>query len=1015
MKPMKLTINAFGAYATTQILEFDKLGNNGLYLITGDTGAGKTTIFDAISFALYGLASGAKFSKDKARSGGRNDYSSLRSDYISSDDSKVKTYVELDFSYRNKCYTVTRTIKKSGQDAILTIPDSLPISGQERVTQKITEIIGLDREQFAQIIMIAQNDFLRLLRSGTDERLPILRKIFKTEALRDFQERLKTRRKEENDKRILILADFERYQVDPYQREAKFTEWEAEISEGKTQLTTMENQLASYDKIKQALAAKMTTAKDLANKFTALSNLQQEQETHKSKAIEIENLKVRSQRGEVALRQVKPLADEAAKTAATYVSAQTALQAAIDQEAAVKTELESASKSLKSLPPIAETVQALEQTTNLYTAATAKHKILSALHSTHSDISDKQKRLAQVTTKLQSAQEMLAKLPPIADRQSNLDKLKIQGENLKTKLTSLAAHHNDLTDITNKKTQLTQAQNEFETICASFRELDTRYQNLHESFLRNQAGSLAAKLKPGDPCPVCGSTSHPAPATVSGTAVTEAELKKASDARTQLSDRRETAASKCSSLTAEINASSASLARSLNSLMGRETAFEEIQQIGKATKESLINLRSQIETEEKALANIKAQAEEATNTEKELVPVASALRGEIDTLSKRFLADFNEISRSLTWDAASKDLPDMLSKAKAEESELSQLTKQMKKSLAELENNWATATERRNKAENEFSSAKALSRERAINEQQQLRTRHEVKNTYESAIKAKGFADETEYLQALITESEIKQLNQQVDDYKKKGSELERDIARLQTETANQVAPNIDEIKTNLADATAKSQELMQKQQENLIAVNKIETALKALRAADTKLKKAEEICANLNQLSETASGRIIDFETYALQAYFERVIAAANLRLKIMSQNQFQLHRKAESKQRTGLELEVMDYHTGRTRPASNLSGGESFIASLSLALGLSDIVQQTSGGIQLDTMFIDEGFGSLDTEKLELAIRTLSDLAGKERIIGIVSHVTELRDRIEKQVQVKKTTAGSQILLRL
>jgi len=220
MKPLKLTMSAFGSYADVQEVDFTRLGAVGLYLITGETGSGKTTIFDAISFALFGKASGTA----------RDDYSMLRSDFAAE---RAKTFVELDFVSGSGHYSISRTIKKTGQDVVLILPDGTSISGDRNIKPKITEITGLDRDQFAQIVMIAQNDFLRFLQSNTDERLKILRRIFGTEALRQFQERLKSLVKQESDNRALLLHDFERHGVDVYKRHGIFAEWESQIESDK--------------------------------------------------------------------------------------------------------------------------------------------------------------------------------------------------------------------------------------------------------------------------------------------------------------------------------------------------------------------------------------------------------------------------------------------------------------------------------------------------------------------------------------------------------------------------------------------------------------------------------------------------------------------------------------------------------------------------------------------------------------------------------------------------------------
>ncbi|MDR0272549.1 MAG: SMC family ATPase, partial [Clostridiales bacterium] len=265
------------------------------------------------------------------------------------------------------------------------------------------------------------------------------------------------------------------------------------------------------------------------------------------------------------------------------------------------------------------------------------------------------------------------------------------------------------------------------------------------------------------------------------------------------------------------------------------------------------------------------------------------------------------------------------------------------------------------------------------------------------------------------SENELAKIKKQISDYEKNGEQLTRDISRLEKETADKEQPDITRLQAETETATAESKTLSEKRDEITGRLSKIESALKELRRTDLEFDKSEKTYAAVKQLAETANGKL-DFETYAQMAYFERVLRAANIRLKVMSRNRYTLLRKTTSddgRKRSGLEMEVLDAYTGKARSANSLSGGESFMASLSLALGLSDVVQQNAGGIRLDAMFIDEGFGTLDPDVLELAVRTLSEMAGANRIIGIISHVTELRERIDKQVQVEKTSAGSKICL--
>jgi exonuclease SbcC len=864
MKTQKLTMSAFGSYADTQTIDFTELGASGLYLITGETGSGKTTIFDAISFALFGRASGS----------GRDEYQMMRSDFA---DEKAKTYVELDFLCGDNRYFIKRLIRKTGQDVELRLPDGSAVSGDRNIKPKITEIIGLDRDQFAQIVMIAQNDFLRFLQNGTDERLKILRRIFGTEALKQFQERLKARVKRESEKRDLIIHDFERYQVDVYRREEQFTEWEAQIEAGKGELAEADKKLAEYDKSKQALAASLAVATELSRKFTDLAAFRVALKEHKDKTDEITMLRERTARGETALRKVKPLADGATKAMTDHKTASDSLSNAKKQEVAAIAEVTAAAKVIAELPPLAEAQTALEQLVKQWEQSSEKMK----------------------------------------------------------KLKTLQVSHNEITD---KQAELSKLQADYESLAADFAAVISKYEAIDSAFLSAQAGIIAQKLVSGKPCPVCGSTEHPAPAELADKEVSEDARKKAKKAADTARDKRDAKSSECGNL----------------------------------------------------------------NTS-------------IATLIDRFRSDFSEYVPEPQWETSAVELSEILEKTRAENAELTSRKGAKEKVLAELSASWETANERKTNAESAHSSAVTLVAERTANEQKLFELHKETQARFADVLREHGFTDESDFTARLITEDELTANNRRLSDYEKKGEQLSRDIKRLEEETTDKEQPDLARLQTESEAANNESKALTEKRDGIKSRLDKTETALIELRRAAADFEKVEKAYAAVKQLADTANGKL-DFETYAQMAYFERVLRAANMRLKLMSQNRYTLLRKAESgdkRSKTGLEIEVLDSYTGKARSANSLSGGESFMASLSLALGLSDVVQQSAGGVHLDAMFIDEGFGSLDAEVLELAVRTLSEMAGVGRIIGIISHVAELRERIDKQIQVEKTPAGSKINL--
>ena len=872
MKPLKLMINAFGSYAACQIIDFSALGTNGLYLITGETGSGKTTIFDAVSFALFGKASGSS----------RGDYSMLRSDFA---DEKDRTCVELDFVSGSASYNIKRIIKKTGtscgQEVSLLLPDGTSVSGDRNVKSKIDEIIGLDREQFSQIVMIAQNDFLRFLQSGTDDRLKILRRIFGTGKLKHFQEQLKIRAKQENEKRDLIVRDFNRYGVDIYKREEQFSQWDSQIKADKYKLAEIDKNIDQYDKIKKDLAVKLAGAEELSGKLNDLVSCRGLFKEHEEKAGENEKRKIKAALGEKALRKVKPFSDEAARTADSHAALFSAMESAKKQEISAFMELGQAEKILKELPVLSEAQAAFADLFKRCDASVERHK----------------------------------------------------------KLTGFLK---DAEIIDKKEAALSAMQSEFEKYNTVFFNEDNKYKSLEEIFFRSQAGIIAKKLSDGEPCPVCGSLIHPNPAVISGENingdVTETELNKAKE-------RRDSAHKRC---------------------------------------------------EEKSLE-------------------CKGISAETAALKERFTGDLSEFASFAHYDAAKTELLKLLEQTYEEKENLIAEKSTAEKSLAELAGNWESAVKKKTDAESVYKSAQTLSAERGANEQEAAKLRAAALDGYKKALVSNNFSGETDYINALVTEDELSDITKELAAYDKNGELLIREINRLEKETSGKEKPDLEKLKTEAESANNEASELMKKREEIKSRLDKTESMLTELRQASVDFVKADKSCAAVKQLSDTANGKL-DFETYAQLAYFEYVLMAANQRLKAMSQNRYTLLRKKDSgdgRVKTGLEIEAFDAYTGKARSAGSLSGGESFMASLSLALGLSDVVQQSAGGIRLDAMFIDEGFGTLDTETLDVAIKTLSEMAGSNRIIGIISHVNELRERVDKQIRIEKTTRGSRVIM--
>jgi exonuclease SbcC len=1015
MKPLQLTLSAFGSYAGEESLNFTELGENGLYLITGETGSGKTTIFDAISYALFGKASGSA----------RNSYKMLRSDYAAG---RAKTWVELAFSSGGNIYRIRREIiphiarkteEVSYTDSVsLTLPEGTVLDRSRDVDEKIQAVVGLDRDQFAQIVMIAQNDFLRFLQSGTDDRVKILRHIFGTGSLKFFQENLKTRAREKDEERKAVLRDFEKYAVDPYKREEQFAEWEQQIKADKSAIEEADEKLKANEESSKTLTAQIAVAEGIIKAFADLAIQRKALETHTAKQDEMNAVGKRRGRGETALRKVKPYAEKADEAQQAFTAAGADLEKAKTAASAAELIAATAKKTLAELPSVDATQEALDKLRVHWEQTEAKLKKLIELNDDYNGITRKQSELGALSAELAEIEKTILALPSVSDAQTAFEKLKLECASLTEKQTALNKLRGDFTAISAKRSELAQAQAEFTTLAEQYNTAKAKYDESYELFLRSQAGMLAATLEAGQPCPVCGATEHPAPAVLSGEEISESKLNKLNTSADKAKKQLDNQAEACASLKAETTTRAErffSDAAQWFAAISLETAGVLLADAIGQTGQSAAAMTANKDAGEKALSELILQTENSSRRKEKIAPQCTAISAELATQTARFLKDFREFYPHVAEDTAGAILTAALAETQAHSAELTARKNADELALAALKKKREAATQAQTDSEAKFTAAGTLVSERESRLQAQTTRNETAQNAYQDALTANGFADEKSYAAALITEEELAALTKAIAAYEENGNTLRREISRLESETAEKTEPDLAKLNAEAAELKKNTEKLRAERDETKLRLDNIARILKELKTAATALGKIEQEYAALKGLSDTANGKL-DFETYAQTAYFERVLRAANLRLKVMSQNRYVLLRREEvgdGRKRTGLEIEVADSYTGKSRSASSLSGGESFMASLSLALGLSDVVQHSAGGIHLDAMFIDEGFGSLDAEVLELAVRTLSDMAGGNRLVGIISHVAELRERIDKQVRVEKTIGGSRINL--
>ncbi len=913
MRPNKLIMSAFGPYAGKITLELDRLGQNGLYLITGDTGAGKTTIFDAITFALFGEASGQT-----------RESSMFRSKYAVPE---TPTEVELCFTCNDKEYYIKRNPeyerpKSRGEgytsekaNAELHFPNGRVVTKLKEVNNAVVEIIGIDRNQFTQIAMIAQGDFLKLLLASTDERKKIFQKLFKTQSYYVLQEKLKSESGNLSREYDAIKSSIEQYinGIVCDEDNACFTEvFNAKNGELTTEeiVELLEQLIADDEKSEKTILeekeklqkelddikARITKAEDIVR---AKTDLEKNESDFKTESEKETGLSKKLETAKEKLLEIKKFTEKAAETKAL-------------------------------LPDYDE----LSEKWNLFN----RNKIFIDGSSNNIEkAEDEIKVLSEEITALTEENKALEKIGE--------EKLKIEAEkkNQQEEKEKLEKLNNDIDDAKEQRSKYEKVTGDYTQKQKNAELLDAELKEKTRIYLEAQAGILAETLEMNKPCPVCGSTSHPKLATKPADVPTKEELDnlqvKLNEANTVANNARVEAGK----LKGASDEKEENVKKEISSLLG-DASLDDAKSVIVVKVSEIDTLMDDIE---KKLNKAQAKIERKEELD-DLIPEKSA------ALEK----EKKELS----------ELKDEV-KAKAIKNEA------LGKRIAELTKKLTFET--KTEAENQIT---------ALNKESE-----EIQKSYDEALKAVN--ENKEKLASLKSAKE--------EILKHIGSGTDVD---LENEKENKQL-----FEEKQAELDAKSKEVHSRKTSNKFSLDSI------LQKLD-EIKSVEEKWTWMKALSNTANGNLsgkekVMLETYIQMTYFDRIINRANTRFMVMSGGQYELKRRKEAennRSQSGLELDVIDHYNGTERSVKTLSGGESFKASLSLALGLSDEIQSSAGGIKLDTMFVDEGFGSLDDESLAQAIKALSSLADGNRLVGIISHVSELKDRIEKQIVVKKEKSG-------
>lgn len=869
MKPIKLTMQAFGPYAEKEVIDFTVFNNRGLFLVSGDTGAGKTTIFDGIVYALYGNLSGATRTA-----------SMLRSKYAKE---TTKTEVELEFEVHGKRYVITRTpqyerakargagttTQPASASLVFVDQERAPLTKNGEIAQAIDDLIGLNYEQFTQVAILAQGEFLKLLLAKTADRTEIFRELFKTQEYDQFRQAMVDRAKEA-DKNGQLLA--------------------ARINQTREQLKWIDEEHRQYPAQTESW---LTSARE--QEKAAAKEEEKAAEKHAALNQECGRLKAQIER-----YQTWKKAKEEEAGLKPQVENKAAQLAGLEKQSA---EMETARVRLHAID---EQIKKYDELKHANDAAAKAKKSLSAAQEETAKLSAEITKLEEQRTAAQQERQTLdgiegalGGLEQIIARYKDIESRQKEAETLKE---TLAKEREEFRDL-QKKSDKSAAD----------------YQHAYSLFLSAQAGILASQLEENEPCPVCGSCDHPHPAKPEGEVPSEQQVRKLESARQSDAKKAETKARQC------------------------------------AQSETLLK------TKEEALTQLKRQNEDAPSLE--------------EARQKK-----EKIERGL---ARRKTLDQQLALSEKTLSSKRLLQQKQAESASKLSAAAAAADQRVSSLEEsiEYKDIKAAQLE---------------KKQLETAIQT--------------WENEKKKARTALDELQTRLNRAQGVLASQKEELADP-AKQKAQADEQLARSTEELEKLRKERAAMTTRISQTESILASWKADQKKYDAVREQADVLGSLSNVFSGTVrgskmrVSLETWVQMEVFDRIVRRANMRLRMMSGGQYELSRATEEggRGKTGLDLEVIDYHSKSRRTVKSLSGGEQFLASLCLALGLSEEIQASAGGVSMETLFVDEGFGTLDEECLNKAIDALTTISSS-RMVGIISHVESLVNRIDNQIVVKK-----------
>lgn len=1000
MMPISLTLSAFGPYPDTITIDFESFQEDGLFLITGPTGSGKTMIFDAMIFALYGKTSGQIRQTD-----------SLRCDRALNE---ISTFVEFSFSLHQQNYTIKRNPKyylegkktPKQPSALLTLPDGKMVEGIKEVNQKMISLLGVDDQQFKQICMIAQGEFTKLIMASSDEREKVLRELFHSETYQKLEEKLKVHLKVYQDKYDLLLNKrkdlMQELQVEDHQeylskqtkliasQQKEYDDLKKDLDQKKQQLQLyrLQNQrLIQLKDLKQQFQDLKKQENDYQELNKTVDTLKKAQETNYlyiSYIKQQKKLQTLNLNQEDFLKQLKKLEKDYQEKKVQANS--------LDYKQQTKEKLQNQIQETKQL--INQIYQYQNDYQNLQTLK-QQYRMLDEEHKLFLKKKEKfENGLQRDQERIQSEQQVQSEYELIKQQYVRLNEQKV-------KVHQLSDYYDQILKLNENKSDL---QEDYTVVEKQVDHEKMQYNQMEKLYFRKQAGIFALQLKEDQPCPICGSLHHPHPAQIEKEDITKEKLdqqaKKVKQQEHRLQDilqkillsnqKKEMLVKQTKQLSSELN---------IQEELSKEIFIKELDHLSKdekRMKKEYLELQDELKYIQKLKKSVALSLKDMSTYESKELKQAQSL--------ENIQVQIHQLSGKLDDSMRQYEI-----------GEVNKNYQQVQKKYRQLSLEIETIQQAYEKVKNKYLEIKT--KISSLNQQiiQEQEIYDELDNKYHTALDA--FINEEEFLNLKTQINQISILEKKYQDYLISLKSLNEQIISLENEVKDSTYVDLSSLSETIKEVNQQLREKNDDLEKLKINYSLKEKMIKDIQKINQQLEKDEDTYQRYLDLYNLASGKNnarVSIERYVLATYFENMLIYANVIMKQLSQGRYQLLRKDDAgkgRSQQGLELDVFDQESGNIRSIKTLSGGESFKAALSLALGLSRMVQDYAGGIELNTLFIDEGFGSLDSQSLDQAMNCLMELHHENKLIGIISHVSDLKDRIERQLVVERKQKQSVI----